>query len=234
MAVEKLEDGTYRVGRRTFGTSDEAFAYDAASRDTGELPVQPGARTRPERSAVTTATGGPSARSRAPALLAAVIVSVVVAVLYFGPHWTIYRMKSAIDAKDATAFSSYVDFPALKESVKAQLMLKMNDMMKSDGMKDIPFAGLGQMIGMGVINQMVESLVSPAGVMLMMEQGKAAPLKSSAPQPEAEAKPKPDFAIDYINFSTAEVRSKDGSSVRFVLHRDGLFTWKLSEMQIPP
>ncbi|MGJ7607890.1 DUF2939 domain-containing protein [Variovorax sp. LT1R20] len=163
----------------------------------------------------------------------ALAVAVIAATLYFGPHWTVYRMKAAIDAKDAAAFSDHVDFPSLKESVKAQLLVKMGQVMKSDGMKDNPFAGIGQMIGMGMINQMVDTLVSPAGVMLMMEQGKAGAPSAAASEPTSTPKGSPNFAIDYVNYSTVQIRSRDGTPGRFILRRDGIFAWKLSAIEIP-
>lgn len=232
MAVEKHKDGTFRVGGMAFATSDEAFTYDDATK-TKQAQVTPPPQGQSASTPAVSARAWPSPVSRTAPILVALLVAVIAGALYFGPHWTIYRMKAAIEAKDATAFASHVDFPALKESVKVQLMGKMGDLMKSDGMKDNPFSGLGQMLGMGLMNQMVDTLVSPAGVMLMMAQGKAALAKPGSTISLEDAKRESNFAINYVNYSTAEVRSKDGTPGRFLLHRDGLFTWKLSGIEMP-
>src|SRR4051794_18876422 len=103
--------------------------------------------------------------------LAVLVAVLVAAALYFGPHWTVYRMRKAIEARDATAFSRQVDFPALKESVKAQLKAKMGGVLNSADKKDNPLAGLGQLIGSRVINETIDALVTPTGVMVLMQQG---------------------------------------------------------------
>ena len=176
------------------------------------------------------------------------------AALYFSPHWTIYRMRSALEARDATALSSHVDFPALRESFKAQMLTFMGQQMK-DADKDNPLIGLGQMLAMGVINQLVETVVSPAGVMVMMQEGQPkvatppAPQAPQAPQapPEAppppasppqapqaqESEPPPKYDIRYVNWSTVEVRGKGSSTPgKFIFTRHGLFTWKLSGVEM--
>lgn len=236
MAVEKLADGTFLASGMTFATAEEAFAYDAAKK------AEPTTVNGPTNDPLKYAAAGrrPQAKpvARAPRSPwtpygVGVLIIGIAAALYFGPYWTLYRMKAAINAHDATAFSDHVDFPSLKESFKAQMLVKMGQVMNADSMKDNPFAGLGQMIGMGMVNQMVDTLVSPAGVMLMMEQGKASAAKVTAAEPTSNSKQPPNFAIDYVNYSTVQVRSKDGSPGRFVFRRDGIFSWKLSAIEIP-
>ena len=177
--------------------------------------------------------------------LAALVAILVAAALYFGPHWTVYRMRKAIDARDATALSSQVDFPALKESVKAQLMTKMGGLMNSSGMKDSPLAGVGQMIGKGLINQTVDALVTPASVMVLMQQGSFPAAGGSPPSaPNGPGGPgapggqdgsstAPRYAIDYLDFSTVQIHARDGSPGKFFLRRHGGFFWKLSAVELP-
>ncbi|MEJ8845053.1 DUF2939 domain-containing protein [Variovorax rhizosphaerae] len=171
--------------------------------------------------------------------VAALVAVLVAAALYFGPHWTVYRMRKAIEARDATALASQVDFPALKESVKAQLMTKMSGLMNSSGLKDGPLAGVGQMLGTGLINQTVDALVTPTGVMLLMQQGKfPAPGTPGTPgtsPPPASKDPStaPRYALDFLDFSTVEIRARDGLPARFVLRRHGVFFWKLSAVELP-
>lgn len=168
---------------------------------------------------------------------ALLVASLVAAALYFGPHWTVYRMRQAIDARDATSFSSHVDFPSLKESFKAQLLVRMTETMAAPQMRDNPFAGLGQMIAVGMINQMVDAYVSPAGVMLMMKEGKPK-IEKGVPAASAptvvEERAAPSYAINYADWSTAVIRSKDLSvKAGFVLKRDGLFAWRLAAVELP-
>ena len=173
-----------------------------------------------------------SSQRRNSFLLAAVLFA---AALYFSPHWAIYRMRAALQSRDATAFSSYVDFPALKESFKGQLLIKLDRVMDTAEMKDNPFAGLGQLIGAGLVSQMVETFVSPAGIMVMMQQGQPLverPGQSPRPMPREGMKP-PAYALNYVDWSTVAVQAKSGEPGKFILKRDGLLQWKLSAVEIP-
>ncbi|MEJ8857760.1 DUF2939 domain-containing protein [Variovorax robiniae] len=168
--------------------------------------------------------------------LVALVAGLVAAALYFGPHWTVYRMRKAIEARDATALASQVDFPLLKESVKAQLMTKMGGLMSSSGLKDSPLAGVGQLIGTGLINQTVDALVTPTGVMLLMQQGKFSvpgTPGTAPPSPSKESSSAPRYAIDYLDFSTVEIHARDGSPGKFILRREGVFFWKLAAVELP-
>jgi hypothetical protein len=52
---------------------------------------------------------------------------------YFGsPYWTFYRLRSAIGAQDADALRRYVDFPALRESLKGQFLVQSQRMAPED------------------------------------------------------------------------------------------------------
>ena len=44
---------------------------------------------------------------------------------YFSPHLAVSQMKSAAEAKDAAKLLDYVNFPALKESLKASFNAKL-------------------------------------------------------------------------------------------------------------
>ncbi len=100
---------------------------------------------------------------------------------YFSPYLTMYEMKSAMAEKDADAFSSYVDFPSMRESLRAQFMTMMKAKMEaSPDMKGNAFAGLGMMMAVGVANQLIDTMVTPAGVMTMMAQGNAKPAPAVA------------------------------------------------------
>lgn len=235
MAVTKNADGTYAVGGISFSTAEEAFAFDASAK--AEPPTPSKATTRSpalvRRPRVQVLEGG----GRYIAPISGALVIALVAALYFGPHWTVYRLRAAVDARDATAFSAHVDFPSLREDVKGKLLVKMSSVMQSAQMKDNPFAGLGQMLALGLVNQMVETFVSPAGVMMMMAEGKAIVKKGepSAPPPLGASKEQaPQYGVRYKDWSTAVLRAKDASAAgAFVLKRQGLFSWKLAAIELP-
>lgn len=153
------------------------------------------------------------------------------ALLYASPYLTLYQIRGAIERKDADAVSEYVDFPALRESVKAQMLVRMQSEMDKPEMKGNPFAGFGQVLAMGLVNKFTETLVSPAGVMLMLENGKPGKPSDVAAAgigvgTSESGKLRKDFAVDYQGWSRVLVHPK-GEQGGFIFKRDGLISWKL-------
>ncbi|WP_420993789.1 DUF2939 domain-containing protein [Cupriavidus sp. 30B13] len=113
----------------------------------------------------------------------------VAATSYASPYWTLYQMRAALEARDADRFSRYVDYPALRESLKGQLTAALERKLGAPLLRDTPLAGIGQAIGQAVINTMIDTMVSPAGVMALMagEKPTAAPAPSTPPAPPASA-----------------------------------------------
>lgn len=166
--------------------------------------------------------------------IAGVVAAVCVAaagLLYASPYLALRSIGKAIDAKDADTVAEYVDFPALRESVKGQMLIKMQSEMQKPDMAANPLAGLGQMLVAGLVNQMVETLVSPAGVMLMLENGKPGKPSDVAAagagvDTQAGTTRRKDFAVDYQGWSKVFVHPKNEPG-GFVFRRDGLMGWKL-------
>jgi Protein of unknown function (DUF2939) len=115
-------------------------------------------------------------RRRSLAILIGVAVVAVVVTSYASPYWTLRQMRNAILEKDADAFSSRVDFPALRESVRAQVMIAMQARLGTPDMKGNALAGFGMLLGMALVNQVIDTMVTPAGVMTLMAEGTSRPL----------------------------------------------------------
>jgi len=164
---------------------------------------------------------------------------------YASPYWTIYQMRSAIETRDPEKFSRYVDYPALRENLKAQLLLSINAHLQPPELKGNPFAGLGQMIGLAMVNTLVDTMVSPAGVMALMAGEKPA-AQPSAPQPQASAPapeaPRKEAARDTLKYDVsyrswnlvqATATKDNGDAIVADLRRDGLWSWKWVGIKIP-
>ncbi|MCA3782911.1 MAG: DUF2939 domain-containing protein [Burkholderia sp.] len=191
--------------------------------------------------------------------IAGIAIAAGVASSYASPFITMYQMRSAMTDKDADSFSSHVDFPSLRESLRGQfLTMVQSKLANSPDMKDNSFAGLGTMVAMGFANQLIDTMVTPAGVMTMMAQGAAkpahpadapvAPASSAAPTEatpagsdsgaaphEANTAPKVDYSVRYKNWSTVTATARKGTNdqVTLVFKRDGLWSWKLSGIDLP-
>ncbi len=157
---------------------------------------------------------------------------------YYSPYIAMNSMVNAAKAKDADKFNDYVDYPSLRESFKGQFSAKLADVMGSQPSNR--FSALGTMLGMTMINQMVDALVRPELVMKMMEEGKAQQPNKSAngkqPSDESDTKaPKWEFerkGTDLVLATPIQKGSNDSQPV-FVFRRAGYANWKLTEVRLP-
>lgn len=169
------------------------------------------------------------------ALAAGVAVAAFALSAFASPHWQLYRMLAAVEARDAAALSVYVDFPKLRESVKLQAMRRLG----ADGPlaepRSNPFAAFGRAMALAVIDPVVDAAVSPAGVAAMLASGdiRVQPQAEGAPPPtEAGPREKLNYDLSYRSWKQVVVERADGGGVSFVLDRHGLWRWKLAGVEL--
>jgi hypothetical protein len=182
-------------------------------------------------------------------VLSTFVVLLVVAALgfvYASPYIALSRVKKAADARDAQTVNEYVDFPALRSSLKEQiaaLLTRRVDIQKNGN----PLAIIGAMIGAALVGPLVDSYATPDGVAAILNgipprgnPGERPP----APQATADARvassgattaqeaPKqpPQTTARYRSFDTFVVTYQHGAGdARYsaIFHRNGLVSWKL-------
>ncbi|WP_198120437.1 DUF2939 domain-containing protein [Massilia rhizosphaerae] len=148
------------------------------------------------------------------------------------PWWTLHRLRAAVERHDGGAVAEQVDFPALRTSVKAQMLASMKaDLDKPGGAN--PFAEFGTKLAQALVDPLVDAVVSPAAVAAMVEHGRISIARpgQAAPAPDAEpVHDKPRFALRYRSWDRFAITGEDGGS--FVFRRDGLWTWKLAAIEM--
>jgi predicted phage tail protein len=158
---------------------------------------------------------------------------------YFTPHIAAHRMRAAVAAKDSATFSSYVDFPALRENVKASLAAKFD---RDAAKHKVPgsLAGVGGALASAFIAPMIDSMITPAGIALMMEGTRPQALRprnSDAPPTAPGNAEKPEVTTQYESFNrfvvTVKKKGATHEPIGLVFHRDGLISWKLSALRLP-
>ncbi|MEJ7932168.1 DUF2939 domain-containing protein [Ramlibacter sp. AN1015] len=115
----------------------------------------------------------PHRRRRAPAvaaLLAIAALLLLAAVWWWSPLWTLRQMAQAAQQQDDAGFNARVDYPRLRESLKAQLAARVAASMSHTPGSN-PFAGLGQSLGLAMVNPVVDAMVRPEFVMLALRTG---------------------------------------------------------------
>ena len=161
------------------------------------------------------------------ALAAALIVIASSALWYFeSPLWTLKGMKDAARSHDADALNAYIDYPALRDSLKSEMMARMMVEARKD---KSGFGALGMAVGSAVVGPMIDGLVSPAGMRAALlanrqENGPAAASALHVPE-------KP--VIVRRDFSEFLVTAKDHPDSGLVFKRHGL-SWMLSGVELPP
>lgn len=167
--------------------------------------------------------------------LVALIIS---ALFYLTPYLAVYNMKKAIDSKNSEAFSNYVDFPALRESVKATLNAQMASQM-AKSQDDNPFAALGAAFATALINPMVDALVTPEGLAALWSGDGSKALSEAADSKNKSnvssiADSHAETSMSYQGFNQFVVTVKDQNSekpIELIFKRAGLVSWKLSAMK---
>lgn len=184
-------------------------------------------------------------RSVATALVVLILIAAL-GFIYASPYIALNRVKRAADARDAQTVNQYVDFPALRASLKEQaaaLLTRRVDIQKSGN----PLAIIGAMIGAALVGPMVDSYATPDGVAAILngipprgvpgerppQAGDATPANApssgvtTAQQPPREP---PQTTAGYRSLNTFVVTYQHGvGDARYsaIFHRDGLVSWKL-------
>jgi hypothetical protein len=113
-------------------------------------------------------------------------------------------------------------------------------------LRDNPFAALGQMLLVGVIDKAVDAYATPDAIAEMVATNKAPehistdappPIEQPKPEPKAKSTTEAHYAYDGLNHFRATYRDKTdkpGDELGLVMERRGLFTWKLVKIELPP
>lgn len=168
------------------------------------------------------------------AVAGGVVVVAFVASVAASPYIALHGMKSAVQEKDADALSDYVDFPALRENVKGQLLAHMSKEMDAPEMKSNPFAAMGQALGVAMVGTMVDKLVSPAGVVAMMRGNAARASGKTIDEYDHTTEKAPDYVLSYKGWSRVSVHLQGNQQAGVMtLKRDGLWGWKMTAFDLP-
>lgn len=168
----------------------------------------------------------------------AVLLVAIAGWFYYMPYLAVTNMREAAEKKDSVALSRYINFPLVRESLKANLNAKMLSEMakKRDGN---PFAAQGAAFAMALVGPMVDAMVTPEALAMMLKGEKPSLEKSkpTAALASAASEPETETSMGYENFDQFVVSTrKKGASddpVALVFQREGLISWKLAAIRLP-
>ncbi|QNP40820.1 DUF2939 domain-containing protein [Lysobacter solisilvae (ex Woo and Kim 2020)] len=173
--------------------------------------------------------------------LALIVVVVVLALgwLAAGPFVAIHGIRSAVQEQDAAKLSEYVDFAAVRSSLKQQV----DDYLARRAGADLQSNLLGAIalrLASGASEGMVDAMATPAGLAAVMEgrnfwhrvTGQRSSNDAYASAPPRDPLEGAKYRYESLSRFSATVRNADGDPVVFVLSRQGL-RWKVTEVRVP-
>lgn len=179
-------------------------------------------------------------------IAAAVCFGAIAAYWYWSPFIAMNSMRSAAENRHADAFNQYVDYPKLRESLKGQFSAQVAKTLRDQGVggTDMEKAGaaLGAMVGLALVDGLIDAMVRPEAVMEFMTEAKlkaAEELGSQSPGRTGQEKVDWIFerkGVDRIvayAFESGTQGSIQDERVGFVFDRSGFASWKLTEIHLP-
>jgi len=170
---------------------------------------------------------------------------------YLSPFLAVRQLQAAAQRGDAEALNAHIDYPRLRESLKAQLTALLAQKLGAPKDGGNPLSALGNVIGASLVNPLVDTLVRPETVMAAMQNGRLgrsasepAPLPpGSAPADTAAPEPKKarwiierQGASRVTAYAVDPARPDDepnSERLGLVLERSGFADWKLTDLRLP-
>jgi hypothetical protein len=161
--------------------------------------------------------------------------------IWFAPHLTARAMQRAVERGDAAALARHVDFPAVREDLKAQFAAASSARFGGDGRGG--WRDFGAALAGTAASPAIDAIASEQGLMLMFAgRGLVRELLASAdaapPPHDAERRFGPWRAEGgYVDASTFVVRVDIGDDpalpATLTLRRHRGLWWKLSGIDLP-
>lgn len=156
---------------------------------------------------------------------------------YASPYLELRSMRDAVQTGDARSFNQRVDYPSVRASIKGQITAKISQEM---GASDDGFQALGQILGLAIVNQMVEALVQPEVVMAAMKNGevdlttqvKGARSQGSQPTSSNASDTQWTLKRDGMNRVVAYQKDLGPDEMSLVFERKGFASWQLVEIDM--
>lgn len=157
------------------------------------------------------------------------LVALSVAYVAAGPYLALNGIRDGIVDQDVEALAEHIDFPILRENVKAQMnAYMMTQMQKTAGESDMAagFAAMGMMFAGKMIDGMIDNLMTPAGISALTRP------KGGASDEASRENVMADVDIDYSGFSRATVTPQNNPDLKLILSRQG-WSWRLTNILFP-
>jgi hypothetical protein len=168
---------------------------------------------------------------------ASIILPLAIAIIlfYFSPYIAVYRMKKAAEQEDLFTLSEYINFPAVKESLREYYRYKRAQKISKAKDEKNQYTSLKMSFEAAVANSMIDAVVTPENLILLMKGEKRDSDKSNSRS--AGSPNNTEMKMYYENFNrfVINIRKKDSPhrSVDLVYDRERVIFWKLTALRFP-
>ena len=181
--------------------------------------------------------------------LATAGTGVILGTYYAASPWlTVNKLKQAFEKKDTRQIEKIVDFPELREDFKevAKATVMKNAAKELEGN---PFAALGMMMANALIDPLIDSVISPAGLQALLSTGEMSVQPSdvlnennswsSKESTTEEFKPSPDLSVkmNYTDLNEFKIKLSNkkviAEPISLFMEREGFADWKVTGIDIP-
>lgn len=164
---------------------------------------------------------------------------------HYSPHIALHGMQAAAESNNADKLNTYVDYPRLRESIKGELSASMATMMAEEPANEFEKAGaaLGMMMGMALVDNLVDAMVRPEMVMRMLNEAKIQGMGETEPTSSSNTRSAATDKKDDItwvmqrktqNLVVVYASNAEGQDeLGVVLERSGFANWKVTGIRLP-
>jgi hypothetical protein len=173
--------------------------------------------------------------------IVALVLVIVGGGFYATPYIALHNMQQAAQALDSAVLNQYIDYPAVKESLK----LSMNGEMSKALLKNKTDSGMNAfatMFASAFVNPMIDIIVTPENIAMMLQANtpKAIDTHDKSTPNQAEKPLNREDVIThkhYQDFShfivTIAKTDHPDLAFTFTFERHGLINWQLKSLAIP-
>ncbi|MEO6340447.1 MAG: DUF2939 domain-containing protein [Caulobacteraceae bacterium] len=186
-------------------------------------------------------TEGPGAKAKSGGPLVIGVVAVAALALagaYFGsPYLAVNSVAQAAKAGDTDKLNRLIDFPAVRDGLKADLSAAFTQRLNADASTaNGGLSGLAAQLLPALVGRVVDTIMTPAGVAAMIDTGRAPPVGGPpSAGPNTNPGPKLQTSVSWRSLGQVSVDTQSdkqpGASLIFT--RQGLFAWKLTRIGLP-
>lgn len=160
--------------------------------------------------------------------------------MYLTPYLALHQMQAAAAAHDGARLAEFIEFDALRKHVKTRVQAQLASRQRLINGDPTPASAMGAAVAGALLGPMVDALITPESLARLLRgqtpaQALLKPLGSDKADVEPPKQLETHTRYEGLNRFVFSVRQagEDEDPIDLVLSRQGLFSWRLTELRLP-